>query len=352
MAGDAVAQSDALAELAALAETIGAPVYVEFVPNSASFPSSHPLYRGAITRSQAGVREMLDRHDLLFSVGGDMFSWSLPSKIQPMPPGLPLIHLDTDPWQIGKSYPANVGIFGDPKATLPDITAAVRARMTAGAKTTAAARFKTMSEAAKSERDALVAKARALAGKTPVQPIALLEAIGAMLPKNAVVLEEILSSAPGARSLIQSDDAQSFFGLRGGGIGWSLPAAIGVKLALPDRPVVSLTGDGSALYTAQGLWTAAHSRVPVTWVIFNNTSYRILKQRVVAMRGMAEQTDTFVGMELNDPPIDFVGMARSFGVKAERARTVKEATDLLAQSLEGNAPMLIDVETDRSYKPV
>ena len=352
IAGDAVAQSHALAELAALVETIAAPVYVEFVPNSASFPASHPLYRGAITRSQAGVREMLDRHDLLFSVGGDLFSWSLPSKTQPMPPGMPLIHLDTDPWQIGKNYPAQVGIFGDPKATLPDITAAVRTRMTAGAKTSATARLRAMTDAAKNERDALVAKARALAAKTPVQPLALLEAIGAMLPKDAVVLEEVLSSAPGARSLINSNDAQSFFGLRGGGIGWSLPAAIGVKLALPDRPVVSLTGDGSALYTAQGLWTAAHSRVPVTWVIFNNTSYRILKQRVLAMRGAAEQTDTFVGMELNDPPVDFVGMARSFGIKAERAKTVKEATDLLAESLKANAPTLIDVDMDRTYKPL
>ena len=131
--------------------------------------------------------------------------------------------------------------------------------MTAGAKTAAAARLRTTSEAApRPSATRSGAKARALAGKTPVQPLALLEAIGAMLPKDAVVLEEILSSAPGARSLINSDDAQSFFGLRGGGIGWSLPAAIGAKLALPDRPVVSLTGDGSALYTAQALWTAAH----------------------------------------------------------------------------------------------
>jgi benzoylformate decarboxylase len=350
MAGDAVAQSNGLAELAALAEAIAAPVYVEFVPNSASFPTSHPLYRGAMTRSQAGVREVLDRHDLLFSVGGDLFSWSLPSKVEPMPPGLPLIHLDTDPWQIGKNYPAAVGIFGDPKATLPDITAAVRARMTAGAKTAANARLRTAADAAKAEREALVAKARALADRSPVQPLALLEAIGAMLPNNAVVLEEILSSAPGARSLIQSNDAQSFFGLRGGGIGWSLPAAIGVKLALPDRPVVSLTGDGSALYTAQGLWTAAHARVPVTWMIFNNTSYRILKQRVLAMRGASEQTDRFVGMELNNPPVDFVGMARSFGIRGERARTVKDATELLAQSLKDNGPTLIDVELDRSYR--
>jgi benzoylformate decarboxylase len=352
MAGDAVAQSYGLAELAELAEAIGAPVYVEFVPNSASFPASHPLYRGAMTRSQAGVREVLDRHDILFSVGGDLFSWSLPSKTQPMPPGMPLIHLDTDPWQIGKNYPAKVGIFGDPKATLPDITAAVRARMSSGQRGAARERLHAVSEAAMAERHALKEKARALAGKTPVQPLALLEAIGAMLPKDAVVLEEILSSAPGVRSLINSNDAQSFFGLRGGGIGWSLPAAIGVKLALPDRPVVSLTGDGSALYTAQALWTAAHSRVPVTWVIFNNTSYRILKQRVLAMRGAAEQTDTFVGMELNDPPVDFVGMARSFGVKAERAKSVKEATNLLALSIKGSAPMLIDVDMDRAYKPV
>ena len=263
MAGDAVAQSRAHKELAALAEAIGAPVYTEFVPNTASFPSSHPLYRGSMTRSQQGVREVLDKHDLLFSVGGDLFTWSLPSKVKPIPQGMPLIHLDTDPWQIGKSYPAEVGILGDPKATLPDITAAVQARMSAAAKAAAATRLGNATSAIKTEREAFRAKARALAGKTPVQPLALLEAIGAMLPKDAVVIEEVLSSAPGARSLINSDDEQSFFALRGGGIGWGLPAAIGAKLAQPDRPVVALIGDGSAMYTVQALWTAARYRLPI-----------------------------------------------------------------------------------------
>ena len=251
IAGDAVAQSRAHKELIALAEAVAAPVYVEFIPNSASFPASHPLYRGMMTRSQAGVRDVLDKHDLVFSVGGDLFTWSLPSAVDPWPPGLPLIHLDTDPWQIGKNYPAQVAILGDPKATLPDITAAVGARMSASAKTAAAARLKSLTEAIKKDREAFRAKARALAGKTPVQPLALLEAIGSMLPKDAVVIEEILSSAPGIRALIESDDEQSYFGLRGGGIGWGLPAAIGVKLALPERPVVALIGDGSAMYTVQ-----------------------------------------------------------------------------------------------------
>ena len=191
-----------------------------------------------------------------------------------------------------------------------------------------------------------------MAGKTPVQPLALLEAIGAMLPKDAVVIEEILSSAPGARSLINSDDEQSFFALRGGGIGWGLPAAIGAKLALPDRPVVALIGDGSAMYTVQALWTAAHYKLPVIWVIFNNTSYRILKQRLVNMRGLAEQADNFVGMELIDPAIDFVGLARSLGIEAQRAKTVKDTTDLIGKALKDGTALLIDVDMERNYKPM
>jgi benzoylformate decarboxylase len=352
IAGDAAAQSGAHKELVALAEAIAAPVYVEFIPSRASFPASHPLYRGMMTRTQAGVREVLEKHDLLFSVGGDLFTWSLPSQIDPWPAGLPLIHLDTDPWQIGKNYPAQVAILGDPKATLPDITAAIGARMTTSAKNAAQARLKSTTDTIKKDLEAFRAKARAMADKTPVQPLALLEAIGATLPKDAVVIEEALSSAPGIRMLINSNDEQSFYGLRGGGIGWGLPAAIGAKVALPDRPVVALVGDGSAMYTIQGLWTAAHYRLPVVWVILNNTSYRILKQRLIMLRGLAEQADKFVGMELTDPAIDFIGLARSLGVAAESAKTVHDVTDLIAKGLQSNAPLLIDVPMERNYKPM
>jgi benzoylformate decarboxylase len=352
MAGDAVAQSRALSELVELAELTGAPVYAEFVPNTASFPSSHPLFRGNIIRQQQIVRKILDEYDVLISAGADLFTLSLPGNIDPMPPGMPVIHLDTDPWEIGKNYPAAAAILGDPKATLPELTAMTRERMTSAAKGEARARLQTASEASLADREALRAKARALAKTVPVQPLALLGAIGDMLPQDAVVIEEALSSAPGIRSLIRSDDAQSFYGLRGGGIGWGLPAAIGVKLALPHRPVVALIGDGSAMYTIQALWTAAHYRIPVIFVILNNTSYRILKQRLHALRGHAEQVDTYVGMELLDPAIDFVGLSRSLGVAAERAKTVHEATDLIAKALADNAPMLIDVELDRAFKPM
>jgi len=352
VAGDAVARSKAHAELIELAELLGAPVYSELVPSTASFPASHPLFRGAMTRMQGPIRKILEQYDVLFSVGGDLFTLSLPSDIEPMPAGLTLIHLDTDPWELGKNYPPQVAILGDPKTTLPDITEAVRKAMSSGARGAARERLDAAKAATLAERDALKAKARDMAGQPPVQPLSLLNAIGEMLPKDAVVIDETISSGAGIRSLIRSDDPQSFYGLRGGGIGWGLPAALGVKLALPDRPVLALVGDGSAMYTCQALWTAAHERIAAVFVILNNSSYRILKQRLVAQRGLAAQVDRFVGMELTDPVIDYVGLARSLGVAAERAASVRDATDLIAKGLKSDAPLLIDVPVDRNYKPV
>ena len=352
IAGDAVAQSRAHAELVELAELLGAPVYSEIIPNTASFPASHPLFRGAMTRMQAPIRKILEQYDVLFSVGGDLFALSLPSDVEPMPKELTLVHLDSDPWELGKNYPAKVAILGDPKSTLPDVTRAVRERMTGGMRGAARERLDAAKRATLAEREALKEKARSLVDRTPVQPLALLNAIGEMLPKDAVVIDETISSGAGLRSLLRSDDPQSFYGLRGGGIGWGLPAALGVKLALPDRPVVALVGDGSAMYTCQALWTAAHDRIAVVFVILNNTSYRILKQRLHAQGGVAAQVDRFVGMELVDPAIDYVGLARSLGIAAERAKTVHETTDLITQGLKSNAPLLIDVSMDRNYKPM
>ena len=352
VAGDAVARSKAHAELIELAELVGAPVYSELVPSTASFPASHLLFRGAMTRMQGPIRKILEQYDVLFSVGGDLFTLSLPSDIEPIPHGLTLIHLDTDPWELGKNYPPQVAILGDPKTTLPDITASLRERMSSGARGAARERLDAAKAATLAEREALKARARELAKQTPVQPLSLLNAIGETLPKDAVVIDETISSGAGIRSLIRSEDPQSFYGLRGGGIGWGLPAALGVKLALPERPVVALVGDGSAMYTCQALWTAAHDRIAAVFVIFNNSSYRILKQRLVAQRGLAAQADRFVGMELTDPAIDYVGLARSLGVAAERATSVHDVTDLVTKGLKSHAPLLIDIPVDRNYKPV
>jgi benzoylformate decarboxylase len=202
------------------------------------------------------------------------------------------------------------------------------------------------------EREKLVAEARAAADKTPIQPLALMQAVAEALPPDAVVVDETISSGGGLRHFLRHDDTRGFFGLRGGGIGWGLPAAIGAQLALPDRPVVGLIGDGSAMYTCQALWTAAHDRVPVVLVIINNRSYRILKQRTNALKGFAAQTDKYVGMDFTDPPIDFVGLARSLGIAAQAASTLPAVQAALREALAARRPTLIEVAVDGTFKPL
>jgi len=352
MAGDAVPQSNALAELVALAELLGAPVYDEGMASRAMFPSSHPLYRGTFARLPAVIHGLMSHHDLLVSIGADLFTLSLPGEVDPLPEGMPIVHLDIDPWELGKNYPEKVAILGDPKATLPELTEAV-ARARTGAETDRARhRLAEMQAATRQSLLHLRETAESAAGRTPIHPLALMQAIADRLPANAVVIDETVSSGTGLRRFLKSDDPQSFFGLRGGGIGWGLPAAIGAKLALPDRPVVALIGDGSALYTIQGLWTAAHENLSMVFVIINNSSYRILKQRVNAMKGLAAQTDTYVGMDLVDPAVDFVAVAQGLGLSAHRATTIAGVKDLLATALKADGPTLIDVIVDRNWKPV
>jgi benzoylformate decarboxylase len=352
LAGDAVPQGDALAELVALAEAIGAPVYDEGMASRAMFPSSHALYRGPIVRLPASIRDLLSQHDLLVSIGADLFTLSLPGDVESVPEGFPIVHLDTDAWELAKNYPEKVAILGDPKVTLPELTEAVRRAFSSHEQAATLKRLGLAKAVGLASLARFHAMADAVADRHPIHPMALMQTIGGLLPPEAVVIDETVSSGVGVRRFLKSDDAQSFFGLRGGGIGWGLPAAIGVKLALPDRPVVALLGDGSALYTIQGLWTAARERLNMVFVIINNYSYRILKQRTNAMKALATQADTYVGMDLDRPRVDFLSVARGFGLTAHKADALSDFGDLLQQALAAEGPTLIDVEVDRSWKPV
>lgn len=352
IAGDCVAEGDALAELVALAEAIGAPVYDEGMASRAMFPSSHPLYRGPIIRLPAVIRDLVAQHDLLVSIGGDLFTLSLPGDVESMPEGFPVVHLDTNPWELAKNFPEAASIFGEPKVTLPELTDAIHEARNGNQRKEAESRLVRMKNAGIASLAKFHQMADAVADRHPIHPMALMQTIGKLLPPEAVVIDETVSSGVGVRRFLKSDDAKSFFGLRGGGIGWGLPAAIGVKLALPDRPVVALIGDGSAMYTIQGLWTAARENLNIVFVIINNYSYRILKQRANAMRGHAAQTDNYVAMDLDKPRVDFCSVAKGLGLATYRATTLSEVGDMIEAALAADGPTLIDVEVDRSWKPV
>ena len=164
-------------------------------------------------------------------------------------------------------------------------------------------------------------------------------AISETLPPEAIVVEEALTSSTALPGFLQLRDRRAYYGLASGGLGFGLPGAVGISLAQPGRPVLAVIGDGSAMYGVQALWTAAHLKLPITYVIANNRSYRILKERLVSMRA----TDRFTGMDLRDPEIDFSGLARALGVAAERVSDPQGIVPALRNALQAGGPRLIEV---------
>jgi benzoylformate decarboxylase len=350
IAGDAVARGDAHRELAQVAELLGAPVYQQTVSGTCNFPSSHPLSLGPLSRLQKIARKALNDTDVLFSVGADLMTMSLPSELEPVPPGLSIIHLHLDPWEIGKNYPARVGILGDPKETLRELEEALKDRFPHEKQKEAKLRMERVNQMKEKRASELREKARQERNLIPIRPLALMEAVADSLPPNAVLVDETISSGRGLMTFLRSEDPHSFYGMRGGGIGWGIPAALGIKVALPDRPVVGLIGDGSAMYSFQGLWTAARYGLAVVFVICNNRGYRILKERTHALDGFSAKSGSYIGMDLEQPPIDFISLSRALGVPAEGCDKLGELKRLLNHSLALGRPFLIDVQVDGSFQ--
>ncbi len=339
-AGDSVAKSRAHAELAAFAEGVGAPVYLEAMANTAAFPSNHRLYAGSVPRMTPAMRSVMEQHDLLISIGADLMTQSQATGIEALAPGTRIIHLDDEPWQIGKNFPVAAAIQGCPRATLPELTALVA---NCGAHRSAA-----IAANVAAKQSALLAKADALAGDMPLQPLPVLKLIGEMLPENAIVIEELLSSGMNTvRQLVPAIAPDSWFGMRGGGIGVAIPQAIGAQLAHPGRPVIALSGDGSAMYSAAALWTLAHYRLPVVTIIFNNQGYRILKQRTRAIGSHSAASDTYVEMDIDAPAIDFMALAAAHGVTGMRVETLDTVREAFAAALASAVPTLIEIVVAR-----
>ncbi len=346
ISGHEVAVSDALAEAAKLAEVLGAPVYQQTVPYGAHFLSEHTAFMGALTRDQKQVRDIMSAYDLMICLGTDVLRMSVYSPVDPLPQGMPVVQLGLRDWEMGKNYPAEMAVRCDVRETLRALSPLIEEKRRASdglSDNDALADLKSDNWSA--ERAALRTKVLSKA-KTPRMDPALLmlRAIEA-LPDNSVVVDEGIMSTRALHAFYPFRDARCFYGLASGGIGFALPGAIGIQLAQPERPVVAFVGDGSAMYSIQALWTAAHLKLPVTYVICNNGSYRIIKERLRSFHG----SNRFIGMDLKDPAIDFVKLAQSMGVEAKRIDDPDEVDAAIREATSSSGPTLLDVIVDDGF---
>ena len=351
LAGSKVMEAGAVPDLVALSEQLGAPVLAETTASHGRLPMpvDHPLYAGPLPLWAPEIRERLEGFDVLLAVGIDLLRLYIHREpAQPIFEQIRLIQMDADPRQISKNYPAEVGLLGDPKAGLAELSRCLRETASPERARTSAERREHHAAQRAADRQALAADRDAQQDQRPMTLLTFAAALCDALPPDAAVVEE---SSTTHQALLERHgvpgDPSGYFAHRGWALGWGLGCAIGVKLAWPERPSVALLGDGSALYGIQGLWTAAHHRIPVTFVVANNAQYGILKMggQVMQLPRMAQ--GKYLGMDLVEPEVDFVGLANSFGVNARRVTEPDELSQRLKDSLDQNEPLLLDVAIER-----
>ena len=343
IAGDEIVKSDALQEAASLAATLGCPAFQQSAPYGAHFLSESPSFMGALSRSQQQVREVLSPYDLMIVLGSDPLRMSVHSEIDPLPDGLAIVQIGLVEWDLAKNYGAEIAVKADVKETLrvliPALQSAGGGALENRAKQGLAA---LASKNWTARRGALVEQISKNGGRSPIDPDYLALQVVEAMPVNAILVDEGLTSSRQMLALRPHRDRYGYHALASGGIGWGLPASVGVSMANPDRPVVCYSGDGSAMYSIQALWTAAHHKLPLTVVIVNNGGYRIIKQRLLAFHG----DDHYVGMDFIDPPVDFTGLAKSLGLEAMRITASGDLKATLSSAFSQPGAKLIEVVVD------
>lgn len=343
IAGDEIFTSDAGPEVKALAEMLGAPVFGASWPGHIPFPTNHPLWVGNLPHKASDMRERLRPFEAVLILGGH----SLITYQYSDGPGVPrtcrLYQLTSDGRQPGRTYTTALSCLGDIKASLRVLLPTLQhtfasrsdeiANLSAVAARDRKARREDLRIRAQNEFDAPTT--------TPLVAAAeMTRAIGPDIP----IIDEALATSLHVRALLNSSSFRQYSFVRGATLGWGMPAAIGFSLGLGRQPVVSLLGDGASLYSPQALWTAAREKLPVTFVILNNAEYNILKN---FMRDqphyLSARTGHFIGMDLNDPAIDFMALATSMGIPAKRVSKAADIAGAVEAGIASGLPNLIEI---------
>ncbi|MDP6705967.1 MAG: thiamine pyrophosphate-binding protein [Alphaproteobacteria bacterium] len=345
VAGDDVARAGADKALVALAERTGAAVWFESLRQHVSFPTAHPNARAGLPNTAAAIAKALDGADLVLLIGGSFFEELWYEAESPFPASARVAQIEAAWRNLSFNYPLDAGLVGHLKAALEVLDAALGERSTDAFAAAARARNDALVALKEAEATAQQARAEKNWDREPMSMARAMTEIRDAMPADAVVVDEsITASLDLARSFAFRGPGDHFSG-RGGGIGQGLAGALGVKLALPERPVLAISGDGSAMYSIQALWTAAHHDLAIVFVILANREYRVLKHNLDAYRQRfdAPSNRPYPHMDFATPPLGFVDMARGMGLAATAVSDADELGPAIERAFASGRPALVEV---------
>jgi benzoylformate decarboxylase len=304
-----------------LAERLGAHVWQESFSGQAGFPQDHALFAGHLPADRVRLREVLERYDVVVCVGAAAFKQYPYADGRYASEPVRVAVVTDDPSEAHRAA-AELAVLAPPAA----VCRALAARLPARAGTPPARWF-----------------AAPLEPATPLFAGHVLDALQERLPRDAVVVEETPSSRPELHRRMRAVEPLGFLSAAMGGLGFALPAATGVRMACPERPVVAVVGDGSALYSIQALWSAVEYRVGALFVVLNNGGYAVMDRLAERHHGGVPWPRV--------THLDFGALAAGFGCRSLRVETHEQLVGALAFDLD--EPLLLDVvvEQDPEFQP-
>jgi len=340
VAGSGIAKAGANEELIKLAELVAAPVVMEPRYSFLSFPTTHPYSFQIAERQPTFDLPVWGEPDLILAIGCRLIREYryLPEPV--IKPETRCIHIEEDPWEIGKVFPVDLGIVADSRSALRSLLEVFPAKSNDQRKME---RIECLKKAKEMVRAELETRARNGWDETPINTARLVRTMDKLLDPDALIVNESPTSKDILMSNLQFTPRRSYFSNSSAGhLGWGLGAAIGAKLASPNRRVVACLGDGSCMFGIQGLWTMAKYRVPLVVIVFNNRAYMAVKNQ---FHGTDERIKIAaeMGAELVGPELNFARIADSFGIFGQRVEAPEQIEAALKRALDQSGPALVDV---------
>jgi benzoylformate decarboxylase len=344
--GDAVAASGAQAELAEVAELLGAVVWGVNC-SEVNLPSSHPLF-GGFTGHMFGEdsRPITSGADVVLICGTTVMPEVFPALEGVFAEGAAVIHFDLNVTEIAKNFPVRIGALGDPQRSLALLAAEIKCIMSPAQQAAAEARLNRQCEAKAAQREKSVTHDAGIRDQVPLAASRFMEELGNRLPEDALIFDEALTNSPALCRYLPQDRPGTYFQTRAGMLGTGLPGALGLKVAHPDKVVFGFSGDGGSISTIQALGTAARHGIGVKFVVCNNRSYRILKynlQRYWADLPPHPQRKFPESFDLSTPELRFDLLAEGQGVAAIRVERPEEIAPALDRAFADDRPLLIEL---------
>lgn len=343
LVGDRVAEDSALKEAVELAEKIGMMVFIE--GSNIPFPTNHPQMVGYHSIRSDKQRSLLDDSDLIISAGADLFSdWFYEGDVL-ISDKTEFIFLDSKPNSQGNRQPSKITGLGNLKVIFKQLLETINYSKIENVKN----RIDEISKIKKEIDDNAKKAAEKNWNNSLMSPERAMYELGNSLPKDTILVNDAISHRAAVMEYIKFESSDQMVSGRGGSIGWGVGATLGVQCAAPDKNVVGIIGDGSAMMTVQGYWTAANDNIPCIFIILNNQSYRILKVNIDYYRKkIREEVETSGDYPYMDFPmvLNHTEIAKSMGVDAVRITDPTEINAEITKAINSKKPRLIELMID------